>query len=306
MELTHLKSFLTVARKGNLSAAAKELNATQPNLGRQMAALAKEVGMELFVRHSRGVELTHRGKEFYELCQRIVGNLEQETANIREKDAEPQGSLKIVVGAAGLEHILEHLPDFVKKYPKLQYTFSSINDILTTGSFQFQTGNADAALAPITFSDPELVQHHLFDMLLRVYAAPSYFKKFPKPKTPKDLKSHHIIIYASENQKKSLPLVVPDLRDTSQDYSQAFMRVNNGIAMRSALLQGLGIGTFLYERNIVENKLLVDVFPDLPDHKVPCYFTYHKRLEGSPKILAFHQFLKEIKYIWERPRKKVK
>jgi DNA-binding transcriptional LysR family regulator len=48
LELTHLKSFLTVARKGNLSAAAKELGCTQPNLGRQMTALAKEVGMEHF------------------------------------------------------------------------------------------------------------------------------------------------------------------------------------------------------------------------------------------------------------------
>jgi DNA-binding transcriptional LysR family regulator len=89
--LNHLRSFIVVSRTGNLSAAAKELGTTQPNLGRQMTALEKEVNLVLFVRHSRGLALTKQGQDFLDLCQRIVGQLAQETNVIRDRDLEPQG-----------------------------------------------------------------------------------------------------------------------------------------------------------------------------------------------------------------------
>jgi len=36
---------------------------------------------------------------------------------------------------------------------------------------------------------------------------------------------------------------------------------------------------------------------------IPYYYTYHKRLEGSPKIEAFYEFLKEVTKIWDWPGK---
>ena len=69
--------------------------------------------------------------------------------------------------------------------------------------------------------------------------------------------------------------------------------------MRTALINGAGIGCYAYKRDIMEKGLLIDVFPDLPDYIVPYYFTYHKRLEGTPKIEVFYEFLKEITKVWE-------
>src|ERR1700722_16691301 len=121
MDLSHLKSFSVVARIGNLSAAAKELRTTQPNLGRQMASLAKEVGLELLIRHSRGVSLTTEGREFLELCKQTIGRLDQGVVQIREKKLMPKGTLKIVAGTGTIDHILEHLPSFSLKYPALDF-----------------------------------------------------------------------------------------------------------------------------------------------------------------------------------------
>lgn len=303
MELGRLKSFLTVARKGNLSAAAKELGMTQPNLGRQMTALAKEVEMDLFARHSRGMELTQRGREFFDLCQRIVGELEQETVVIREKGSEPKGTLKIVTGIGSTEAIIEHLPLFSKKFPKLSYNFSSISDI-----YQFQIGDADVGLIPVSFSDPDLVQHHLFDMVLRVYASPIYLEEHTTPKTLEDLKNHQLIVYRGENivylgenSPNLKALNVHNNEDGSGLYKYPFISVNNGLNMRVALVKGLGIGTYSYVQDLVENNLLIDVFPEMQDQIVPYYYTYHKRLEGSPKVQAFHEFLQEICQIWVKP-----
>lgn len=297
--LDRLRTFIVVARTGNLSAAARELGATQPNVGRQMAALEKEVRLTLFIRHSRGLSLTKQGEEFRIACQDIVGQIVQIADIIREKDSKPEGILKIVTGLGTTETILNNLHIFIEQFPKIDFRFLSTTDI-----YQFQIGDADVGLIPIKFSEPNIVQHHLFNMTLRIYAAPSYFKKHSMPKTLEDLKSHQMIVYARNDQEVLQLLNLQIKKDhTSHIYSQSFIEVNNGINMRSALINGFGIGTYFYDQNIVNNNLLIDVFPEMPDHKVPYYYTYHRRLEGSPKIQAFHEFLKKVVKVWERPDK---
>ena len=55
------RAFLVTAEEGSLAAAARALNMTQPTLGRQVAALEDELGVELFNRRGRGLELTPNG-----------------------------------------------------------------------------------------------------------------------------------------------------------------------------------------------------------------------------------------------------
>ncbi|MBM3633170.1 MAG: LysR family transcriptional regulator [Alphaproteobacteria bacterium] len=296
MELTHLKSFTVVARTKNLSKAAQEVGTTQPNLGRQMTALANEVGITLFIRHSRGISLTAEGQEFLELCQQTIGRLDQGAALIRERKLNPSGTLKIVMGTGTIDHIFRYLPALTHKYPHLNFKFMSLADV-----FQFQIGDADLGLVPTKFSDPDIIQHHLYDGLQRVYASPSYIKSHSSPKTFEDLKNHKLIFYnLSDPESFKSHNILHEYRDPNNQY-RAHIEVNSGTALRNALLEGLGIGSFVYERTTVEKNLLVDVFPDHPDVKIPYYFTYHKSLEGSPKIQAFYTFLKEVAEVWRRP-----
>jgi LysR family hca operon transcriptional activator len=63
MELRHLRYFVAVAEEGSLTAAAeKRLHTAQPSLSRQLRDLELEVGAQLFVRMSRGVEITEAGR----------------------------------------------------------------------------------------------------------------------------------------------------------------------------------------------------------------------------------------------------
>jgi DNA-binding transcriptional LysR family regulator len=301
--IDRLRTFIVVARTGNLSAAAKELGASQPNVGRQMTALEKEVRIALFIRHSRGLELTEEGKDFLGLCQDIVGRLAQGTDVIREKKSEPHGTLKVVSGIGSSEAILKNLHLFIEKFPKVQFYFTSYTNILDINPFQFKIGDTDIAYLPVSFSDPDLVQSHICDMILRIYAAPSYLKEHPRPKTLEDIKSHRMIILTGENNE-ILPSLNPHIKDREVDfYSQPIIAVNNGINLRSALIEGLGIGAYSYDQELIKNNLLIDVFPDMPDHVVPYYLTYHRRLEGSPKVQAFQKFLKQVAKVWERPKK---
>jgi DNA-binding transcriptional LysR family regulator len=293
--LDRLRAFIIVARTCNLSAAAKELGTTQPNVGRQMTALQKEIELTLFERHSRGIYLTKEGIEFLELCNDIVGRLAQGVNVIREKDSDAKGILKFITGTGTLERVFEKLSEFSQKCPQVKIHFNSLINVLECK--QFQTGDLDVGVIPATFKDSDLVQEHLFDMSLSVYASPKYLQLNPSPMSLKDLNSHKLIIYTGIHQEIfNKNLLEADTQDTIASF-----KVDSGLSMRNALVNGHGIGCYGYDQTLIERNLLVEVFPDTPAQVIPYYYIYHKRLEGSPKIKEFHDFMKEVVKVWQRP-----
>jgi DNA-binding transcriptional LysR family regulator len=66
IELRHMRSFLAVAEHGSLGRAAEVIGVTQPALSRQMRELEYDVGVALFSRESRGMEITPAGETFRE------------------------------------------------------------------------------------------------------------------------------------------------------------------------------------------------------------------------------------------------
>jgi len=62
----HARAFLVTATEGSLSAAARELNQTQPTLSRQVAALETELGVTLFERVGKRLVLTETGHDLLE------------------------------------------------------------------------------------------------------------------------------------------------------------------------------------------------------------------------------------------------
>ena len=301
--LDRLRSFIVVARTGSLSAAAKELGMTQPNLGRQMTALEKEVRLVLFSRHSRGLYLTKQGEDFLNVCKDIVGQIAQKVDIIREKESDPSGCLKIISGSSILERVLEKLPKFSQEFPNVDFSFSSM---LHVGDLE--VGGSDVALTIESLDDPEFIQLPLCDMALRIYASPMYLKSHGTPKMVEDLKSHKLVLYRGENEEiyNNREIFNGQLPDEMIENPKQFVVVTSGASMGAALISSLGIGCIAYNKNYVEKGLLIDVFPGMPDKIIPYYFTYHSRLEDSPKIKAFYDFLREeVANIWQRPKEQV-
>ena len=72
MELRHLKYFQTVAKEGSFTKAAEKLSMSQPPLSRQIKDLENELGVMLFRRKYRGLELTKEGEMFLAYADEII------------------------------------------------------------------------------------------------------------------------------------------------------------------------------------------------------------------------------------------
>jgi DNA-binding transcriptional LysR family regulator len=72
IELRGLKYFVCLARVGNFGRASRELSIGQPALTRQIKKLEETLGVELLIRHGRGVNLTDAGLKLLERVEDIV------------------------------------------------------------------------------------------------------------------------------------------------------------------------------------------------------------------------------------------
>lgn len=119
MELRHLRYFVAVAEEGSLTLAAeKRLHTAQPSLSRQLRDLELEVGTQLFVRTSRGVELTDAGLAFLDHARLALAQAAEAVAAARRaaRPAKASFAVGFLTGqeVEWLSHVTQVLRDQLK------------------------------------------------------------------------------------------------------------------------------------------------------------------------------------------------
>lgn len=106
MELRHLRYFLAVARQRNFTRAAEELHIAQPPLSQQMQQLERELGVTLFDRSARQVELTQAGEVLLARAQRLLETVDDLTTEVREVAGAQRGHVTLGVNRTAAALIL--------------------------------------------------------------------------------------------------------------------------------------------------------------------------------------------------------
>ncbi|WP_374946271.1 LysR family transcriptional regulator [Agreia sp.] len=95
MNLEQLGSFVEVARLGNFTRAAERLHLAQPSLSRQIAALERDLGAELFLRTRTGSSLTAAGESLLPLARRMLADAESVRRELAEMAGLQRGRVRL-------------------------------------------------------------------------------------------------------------------------------------------------------------------------------------------------------------------
>lgn len=122
MDIKDLKYFLAVAQEGTVTKAAKKLCISQPPLSRQLKDLEEELGVTLFYRGKRHIELSEEGIFFKQQAEEILSLLEMTENQLKTNGDFTQGSVLIgVTEGCGAGVMSDVILKFHKQYPRINY-----------------------------------------------------------------------------------------------------------------------------------------------------------------------------------------
>ena len=127
MELRHLRYFAAVAEHRSFSRAAEAIHGSQPSLSQQIRQLEIELGVELFDRTNRHVELTNAGRSFLEKVREMLAELDEAVLLAREAARGERGALTIgFVGGAILSALPESIREYRRRHPNVDVTLVTV------------------------------------------------------------------------------------------------------------------------------------------------------------------------------------
>lgn len=128
MDLRHLRYFIAVAEEQNIGRAALRLNISQPPLTRQIQQLEEELGVQLFIRTPRGVELTQAGNLFLDEARNIRALVEQAVERTKRAGQGKLGRLDIgIFGTGVLGAIPKILQHFGETHPDVRVVLHTMS-----------------------------------------------------------------------------------------------------------------------------------------------------------------------------------
>ena len=284
-----LTTFVEVAQRGSLSAAAREEGITPAMVGRRIDQLEERLGVKLFKRSTRKVTLTPEGTTFYEDCHRILDELRSAEDSLTVGARSASGRLIVTAPTAfGRRHIAPHLAAFIAQHPNLSITLHLSERLVDLKNERFDLAIRIADLKSADLIAAKLARNHRV-----VCGAPAYFKRAGKPKTLGDLARHNCLVTSTEDgvadtwnfQDKGKPVSVKVHGNLTCNDGEVLTRwaiAGEGLALRSA---------WEVSEEIKKGRL-VSV---LDEHAVPgnnVYAVYPERRLLPAKVKFFIDFLK--------------
>jgi DNA-binding transcriptional LysR family regulator len=122
MELRQLRYFLAIADEGLITKAAARLHITQPPLSQQMLLLEKELGVSLFRRTKKHIQLTEAGMVFRQRAEQIMKLVQVTTDEVGETAGGLRGKLTIgIINTSGRLLLPEIVRTFHRSYPLVTF-----------------------------------------------------------------------------------------------------------------------------------------------------------------------------------------
>lgn len=184
-----ISSFVSVATRGSLTAAAQAEGVTPALIGRRLDALEQRLGVKLLLRTTRRLLLTPEGEAFLEDCQRILNDLANAEASVSLGGLKATGHLKVSAPAGfGRKHVAPLVREFLQAQPEV-----TVNLDLSDRLVDLINEGLDCAVRLGELSDSSMISVRLGEMRRVVVASPAYLVAHGLPKTLAELAQHNCL-----------------------------------------------------------------------------------------------------------------
>ncbi|RVU15645.1 LysR substrate-binding domain-containing protein [Methylobacterium oryzihabitans] len=285
--LASMTIFARAVEAGSFSAAADALALSPQAVGKHVRLLEEHLGVRLLRRTTRRQSLTETGRRFYERVRTILAEVEAAEALAAESRAEPRGELRVNAPVTfGAYELAPALPDYLAACPEV-----SVDLTLSDRIVDLVDEGYDALIRVGPLADSGLVARPLRPHVLVLCAAPAYLDRRGVPARPADLRGHECLGFAHGTTRGPWTFPGPDGPETVAVTGR--FRVNNGQALLSAALAGLGI--LLQPEPLVRDALaagrLVRLLPDHAPPPRPMHVLHAPERRITPKLRSFLDFL---------------
>lgn len=285
-KLRGIQTFIAIADRGSLTAAAATLDTSLPTVVRRLAELEAGLGVRLFNRTTRRISLTDEGHRYLAICKTALGQLEDAEEALFDSRAEPAGKLVLTAPVMfGRLHVAPLVTEFLRLHPAV-----SVELLFLDRSIDMVEEGVDLAVRISPLADSSLHAVPAGHLQRVLCASPAYLKRHGTPRHPDELAGHPGIRFTGRGVLGEWAFQENGRRLTVR--FQPRVVTNSVDAAIAACRDGLGICTFLsYQvQDAVRKGELRPILRKYETEPIPLNMLYpHSRLV-SARVRAFIDF----------------
>ena len=288
----HLRAFQAVARHLNFRAAAEDLSLTQSAVSRQIQSLESEIGVSLFLRHTRAVELTGAGIQLLRAVTPSLERIDSAVRLIRQSAGRKSVSISTWASFASM-WLIPRLESFQHAHPDIDIRIDA-----TDTSVDLETSDVDLALRYAVPTHMPAQAQRLFGEQLTPVASPWLLKSGPRLNRAQDLAQFALVeagdAYRSQHMEWLTWQRWLDSQGLKRFEPKRWLYFNYAHQIAQAALTGQGVA--LARMPLIADSLasgdLVEVLPGTRlESPLAYWLIVGPRSSQRPEIKAFCEWL---------------
>lgn len=284
-----LNVFIKVVKNGSFAKTADQLGMSPAYISKRIQILEDCLGIKLFNRTTRSLNLTSHGLLVYEKSIDILSDIENIIENISSEINDPRGFLSITSSLGfGRQHVSPILSELADKYPGLIIRFDTVDKLQDLVNSQIdldiRIGNDIA---------PNLIAKKILSNQRILCAAPQYLQQHGIPDSLEDLIHHNCLVI----KERDHPFGLWELDSINGKTTvKVFGRLssNNGEMVKNWTLeaQGIMLRSLWDVQNNINDQSLIHILPDYWQ-EADIWAVYPTRLKDSAKLRVCVDFFQK-------------
>lgn len=294
--LTLFETFLQVIESESFSRAGQVLNLTQSQVSKHIQRLEGQLGVSLFRRSTRQLNLTEAGETLMERAREAVDSYRRAEEAVQPKGSEPEGTLRIL-SSDGLGRVwfLPRLTAFLERFPRLR-----IEHVISDHHLDLTGHNIHVALRLGVLRDSAYRAKKLGEARRITVASRRYLARRGTPNHPMELKDHDCIYYTRLAEYTGAHKQdYWEYKDKEGELMRVHVRgvyaTDNSSAVKDATCLGLGIyqGPDWLFANELTSGDLVEIRADFSTDSFPIHLLYDAHRHVPRRVQCFLDYFGE-------------